>query len=110
MFFPEYLDIHRPAGWWVEEIRSFTDICPDDPEGRTYLDIWMADTCNRGPGYAVRAWSFNNGIVHELPKDRVFILGCSNDLGLHDGADWCFQRIMECKAAFQEKGVEFANK
>ena len=97
-------------GFWVEEVRSFADTCPNDPEGRTYLDIWTADVCNRGPGYAVRAWSFDNGIVHELPKDRLFILGCSNDLGLHDGADWCFQRIMECKAAFQETGVEFANK
>lgn len=87
--FPEYLSVRRPRGFWIEQVETFGAV--DKSSNRSFLHEFMRNCCSHG--YAVRALVLPHDAWIDLPRTRIYVIGCHHDMGHKKAVEWIVEQI-----------------
>ena len=86
-----YFKTQDVQGFIVEEVKAFGDY--NKSLGTSYLQLFMAE-CEK-LGFAVVAMHLNSDVWVEMPRSRIYIVGCKASQGHVDGIKFIAEAVEE---------------
>ena len=89
--FPAYLAARRPKCFFLENVVELSTLSPRGSP-HTFLMILMRRVSRLG--FSCRAVIMDHGVFFAVPRERLFVLGCSDKCGGSDGVEWVKAEVL----------------